>query len=292
MAGRQLRDKRVIASIVVVILVVAFVAAVTYQGRFTSQTSDSDNTSVVGTVSTQSTNFTSSVSGGGASQERTTLHFLNPCNCSYDLSWAWSTYNTLSALKSAANVIVVAQVTATHTVGVNVSNFSFGSFATSEGLIPVTGYNITVTTVMSGSPKLVGSALSVAQIGGASNGTTASVAGYPALSVGQSYVFFLSTLGCVLGGTNELSSLYASIDPTAFITTGGPQGLFSIQGGAVYSLDNTYLQADSWLPVKADGVPLAQFVTEVQSAAVHTTTSQSTTSSVSTSGLSTTTLGC
>ena len=74
------------------------------------------------------------------------------------------------------------------------------------------------------------------------------------------------------------------------VTTGGPQGLFRVQGGNVYSLDNTYPQADSWLPVKADGIPLAQFEAEVEAAT--TTTSQSLTTSTSTSGVSTITAGC
>lgn len=109
-----------------------------------------------------------------------------------------------------------------------------------------------------------------------------SITGYPTLSVGQSYVLFLAFRVC----TNELADLF-----NASVTTGGPQGLFSVQGGNVYSLDNTYPQADSWLPVKADGIPLAQFEAMVQAAPVPTT-SQSITTSTSTTGFSTITAGC
>jgi len=56
------------------------------------------------------------------------------------------------------------------------------------------------------------------------------------------------------------------------MTPGGPQGLFYIQGGNVYSMDNMYPQADSWIPTKVSGVPLSQFVQEIQ-ADVNSTTS-------------------
>ena len=121
-------------------------------------------------------------------RDTTTLHFLYPCNCSYGLSWAWPTYDTLAALKSASLLIVVAQVTSARTVGVNVSDYLGSPSGTSP--IPVTDYSVTVTAVLSGSPSLgPGYTLSLAQIGGTANGTTMGIAGYPTLSVGQSYVF-------------------------------------------------------------------------------------------------------
>jgi hypothetical protein len=51
-------------------------------------------------------------------------------------------------------------------------------------------------------------------------------------------------------------SVLASVD--------GPQGMFYVQAGKSYSFDNVYPQADSWLPIKADGVPLAQFVSDIE----------------------------
>jgi hypothetical protein len=93
--------------------------------------------------------------------------------------------------------------------------------------------------------------------------------GYPTLSVGTSYVFFLTQ-------KSPIQDIYSNFTPT----TGAAQGLFYIQDGNVYSLDNMYPQADAWLPVKANGVPLSEFVAEVQAAAVSTTsTSQSAISS-------------
>jgi len=226
------------------------------------------------------------------------LRFLYPCNCSYDFSWGWRTYQTLGALKAASVAIVVAQVTSARTVGYNVSSdlAQFSNPPADLGLVPVTGYNITVTTVASGGANLLGTSFLVAEIGGTANGTTMSISGYPALSVGQSYVFFISIATCAPAGTSEIPDIYHAVypPPTYFTstTTGGPQGLFTLQGGNVYSLDITYPQADAWLPVKADGIPLAQFVAEVQAAAVPTNVSNSVTNSTSTSGIATTTPRC
>jgi hypothetical protein len=164
----------------------------------------------------------------------------------------------------------------------NLSEFALAVPGTLKGTIPITEYAINATAVMSGGPNLKpGAQLFFAQIGGVSEGTNMSVTGYPTLSVGQSYVFFLTTSGSLLGGTNELINLIET-----GVTTGGPQGLFTIQGGNVYSLNNTYPQADAWLPVKADGIPLAQFEAQVEAAT--TSISESSTSSA---GISTTTLG-
>jgi len=172
-------------------------------------------------------------------------------------------YDTLAALTSASGTVVVGNVTSEQTVGVNVSAV-FGSAAV--GLVPVTNYYIDVTTVISGEWSLEpGDGQLVAQVGGTVGANTMNVTGYPTLSVGQSYVFFLTY-------QSPTSGLYGS----AATTTGAGQGLFYIQGGNVYSLNNLYPQADSWLPVTADGVPLNQFVSEVQAATTNSSTVAST----------------
>ena len=275
--------RRLVASLVIAaILVVTLISAVAYRSESTGSQTSSRETSFFSSGSAASSGLSSETSLG-----TTELHFLYPCNCSYDLKWAWPMYKTLGALKSASSIIVVAQVTSTRTVGVNMSTFPASPFTAPKSLIPVTGYNITVTTVLSGGPGLTGETLFVTQIGGTASGTTMNLAGYPGLSIGQSYVFFLSCCS----GTGELLDLYEALDPYfTYITTGGPQGLFSVQGGNVYSLDNIYPQADAWLPVKANGIPLAQFVAEVQAATVATTVSQSATNSSSTTGYSTSTV--
>lgn len=247
------------------------------------------------TLSGQNSASTSSVTQTGVG-EIGEIHFIAPCNCSYDLTWAWPTYESLADLKATSDFIVVGQVTSTRTVGVNVSGMLSQFYTVPEniGLIPVTGYNITVTSSLAGGFP-TGDSLLVSQIGGSVGPTATSVSGYPTLSVGQSYVFFLASGGCVQGGTDELPTLYDSVYPEpayfTYITVGGPQGLFTVTGGNVYSLDNTYQQADAWLPVKADGVPLIQFASEVQDAA-SASAFQSLTGSTSTSGYSTSTAVC
>ena len=157
--------------------------------------------------------------------------------------------------------------------------------------VPVTLYEVTVIENLAGTATpSVGTTLPVDQVGGTLNGTTWSLSGYPILTVGGTYVLFLGAPGGTVGGiygnttySGPLVSYQSSVDHgEASITVGGPQGLFYVEGGRVYSLDNMYPQVDGWLPVKAAGVPLAQFIQEVQSAANTTTTN--TTSTVTTKG--------
>jgi hypothetical protein len=262
--------------VVTAMVVLALASFLTYYGPLGGQSSSvsgSANSIVGETSSVSSISPKSSVYVGGSSKETTKLDFLYPCNCSYNLGWAWPAYNTLSELKSASGTIVVAEITSTRTLGVNISYFPSPVYPAPRSPIPVTAYNITITTVLFGGPDLKpGVDLTVAQIGGAANGTTMSIVGYPTLSVGLSYIFFLSPSSDVLGAVSELATLYDAVSPSfTLITTAGPQGLFYVQGGMVYSLDNMYPQDDAWLPVKADGVPLAQFILEVQNASTTST---------------------
>jgi hypothetical protein len=181
---------------------------------------------------------------------------ISPCNCTLDLNQDWPEYMTMRDLASSSQAIIVGSVTSEQTIGVN-DSIVFGG---NVGLVPVTAYNVTVTNVLLDrespfQPTLkAGHWTIVPQVGGTFGHTTMNVTGYPTLSVGASYVFFLTNQSPIKG-------VYYS-----FTTTGASQGLFYVQGGNVYSLDHMYPQADSWLPVKANGIPLAQFVQEVQSA--------------------------
>jgi hypothetical protein len=235
----------------IAVLALALISVVAYQHALPAQPSP----------------HTETVSSTQTVQGISQVNLVLPCNCSYDLRSAWPTYQSLADLKSASYAVVVAQVALAQTVGKNLSQFTLaGPVPTLKGVIPITEYTINVTTFVSGGSNLEpGAQLFFAQIGGVSDGTNMSVTGYPTLLVGQSYVFFLSTSGSLLSDTNELLNLIQT-----GITTGGPQGLFSIQGDNVYSLDNTYPQTDGWLPVKVSGMPLAQFVAEVQTATVST----------------------
>jgi len=174
-------------------------------------------------------------------------------------------------LASASTTVIVGNVTAENTIGVN-DSIEFGA---SVPLVPVTDYNVTVTTVLldHGYGLKPGFWTIVPQVGGTFGHTTMNVTGYPTLSVGTSYVFFLTGKPSILGIYYDL-------------TTAGAQGLFYIQGGNVYSLDNMYPQADSWLPVKANGVPLAQFVQQIQPAVASSTTVTQTSSQLTTTTIS------
>lgn len=162
-------------------------------------------------------------------------------NCTFNLPWP--IYQTLGDLKNASPFVVVA----------NVSSAS----VTSVDGVPVTAYQLSVITNIEG-PGVNKSAgmttLPMAQIGGTANGTTVSVQGYPTLSVGSTYVLFLNGPG----------SLYPAYYGGYLTSVGGPQGTFLVQRGQVYSLDTLYPHVDAWLSVKADGVPLSQFISEVQ----------------------------
>ena len=168
------------------------------------------------------------------------------CNGNCTINPPWQTYETLSDLKGASSLVVVANVTGARTLG-------------PDG-VPVTYYNLTVITAIKSNANITqGTQLLLSQIGGTYNGTTMHLEGYPALTVGSEYLFFLGSPGSFLA---QYYGAYGTPD----ISVGGPQGTFLVQGGNVFSLDKVYSQADAWLPVKADGVPLGQFTSEVQQA--------------------------
>jgi len=253
-----------VALVSIVAVFGASLSIVAYQNHFANPSSSSISSSGVpgsetGSVTTptssgasgnQSSGFTTSVIGTSSA------FVINPCNCTVDLSQnAWPQFSSLTALISASYTVVVATVTAVNTVGVNDSSI----FGRNVGLIPVTDYSVTVSQVVSdrvGYGLKPGYRVIVPQVGGTFGHTTMNVTGYPVLAVGQSYVFFLTN-------QTPIPVVYSE----GLTTVGAAQGLFYVQGGNVYSLDKMYPQADAWLPIKASGVPLAEFITQVQSAA-------------------------
>ena len=193
-------------------------------------------------------------------------------NCVIQVPWnsGAQLHKTLGDLILSSADIVVGNVTAISTVAV-------------KG-VPVTVYNVTLIAFLYPldlrtipSP---GTVFTMAQVGGTAAGNTMTLKGYPPLVKGGTYVFFLN----LPGGSAQRSCGAAGVacilipDPTApyvggvdggfaSVTVGGPQGVFSVQGGNVYSMDNLHPQEDAWLPLKVSGVPLAQFITQIQQAA-------------------------
>jgi hypothetical protein len=226
---------------------------VAYQGALGSSTSYfTGSLSATGTSSYESSGSsslaTTATSGGVA--------YILACNCTLNLNKVWPEYETMRNLASSSQAIIVGNVTSEQTVGVD-DSFEFGGSG-SVPLVPVTDYNVTITTVVldRGYGFVPGHWTIVPQVGGTFGHTTLNLTGYPTLSVGASYVFFVTNQSPIWG-------VYAP----HLTTIGGAQGLFYIGGGDVYSLDNMYPQADAWLPIKVSGVPLAQFIQEVQAAA-------------------------
>ncbi|MGP8056399.1 MAG: hypothetical protein ACLP9K_02160 [Nitrososphaerales archaeon] len=167
---------------------------------------------------------------------------LAPCNAVCVVSPPWQVFQSIGELKQASELILIAQVASVST-------------SAGPGGYPVTRYNLTIIRVLVGNSNLtVGGSVSMAQIGGSTQDVTVRVKGYPTLSQGNSYLFFLSAPG------SFLSPYYG----TDFISVGGPQGTFIVQNGNVYSLDTIYPQEDAWLGIKASGTPLSQFIAEVQ----------------------------
>lgn len=170
--------------------------------------------------------------------------------------WTENPYQTVASLVNASWYVFVGNVRAEWTVAV--------------GTIPVTLYNVTAITIL----KLhaltsfipgQGGYVQVGEVGGTAANSTMSLQGYPTLSVGEEYVFFTSPSGGASPNAPFQTEINLSVIGTLVeMTQGGPQGLFNISGGKVYSMDQTYPQTDSWIPTKVSGVPLSQFIAEIQ----------------------------
>jgi hypothetical protein len=190
------------------------------------------------------------------------------CSTTCTLNVDWTSinppYRTLDNLTNASDYVFVGNVTAAWTVA--------------SGDVPVNLYNVTVVTALKSPgdapPLTPGSFFVVGEVGGTIAKETVTVNGYPTLNVDGTYVLFVTPSGgvcCVKGNLATPDAPFSLIvdraifPPIPVMTQGGPQGIFYVRGGDVYSLDNMYPQVDAWLPVKAHGVPLPQFIQEVQS---------------------------
>jgi hypothetical protein len=216
-------------------------------------TSRSDTSHTTGTSTTSSTETVGTVYPYGKNGGIINLHSLYPCNCS--LYAIPTIFPTLQDMIENSTVIWLAKVTAVTVVAVKGAPFTVYSIEAVKDLDVYPGE----------SPSPPGALADVAWFGGTVNGTTMTPVGYPTLSVGESYIFFLTPETTVPNlDTDYWQYLPSTPDfPFTLSTTGGAQGLFNIGDGKVYSLDNMYPQADSWLHVKVDGLPLQAFESEI-----------------------------
>lgn len=263
----------VVAILVVSALLAAFVLGRNSSGNTTTQSSlQSSVQSTDAATSTSAMASTSQTYGVTTNITYDPADIECPTSCTLNVYWSsiYQPYQTLGSLGAAADFVVVGNVTSSLTVAV--------------GDVPVTLYNVTVTTFVKGGEE-IGTNFVMGEVGGAADNKTMAVNGYPTLAVGAAYVLFVTPAGGLYSSngtarlpnapfTNEVGE--AGAPYLVYMTQGGPEGLFYVQDGNVYSLDNMYPQADSWLPVKAPGVPLAQFVQEVQESVSSSTTSQTT----------------
>ena len=182
------------------------------------------------------------------------------------MNHAWesaTTYSTLQELANASTIIVIGNVTSTKTVGVG-----------SNPVVPVTIYNVTVSAVFRhefAGGVVPGLVIPVGMVGGTIGNNTMTVAGYPTLTKGGTYILFLNPAGGIYTGNSRIDAgagfLENYVDTTGdleLMTQGGPQGLYYVQGGMVCSIESIYPQTDAWLPIKLSGTPLAQFIEQLQ----------------------------
>jgi hypothetical protein len=296
--------QRILATVAVSVFLtsVILIAAISYFPSNRPAQTTSSNSVLTSGAAVDSTSVT-------ASNLATTIGFgISPehCNgnCTINVPWTsvYHMYRNFTNLGGDSDFVLLANVSSESTVPING--------------IPVTSYNIKTITELLGNAQISqGQVVQIAQVGGTANGITMNINGSSLLRVGGTYVFFLYGTGgkisivnqgvinttvsqstTVINGTtityqssttvsysitphDPLAQYVAPVDNgSAFISVGGPQGVFIVQGGIVYSLDHLYPQDDAWLPLKVPGVPLAQFIQEVQSAQA-TTTSVSTSSS-------------
>jgi len=227
-----------------------------HPGTSMSETSVTTETSTTSSTSTETlgTIYPYGENGGIVVQDS-----LYPCNCSVYVHPVL--FPALQDLVKYSPLIWLANVTSVTVVAVKGAPFTL---YTIEAIKDLTGY-----PAASESPP--GSLAEAAWFGGTANGTTMTPVGYPTLNVGGTYIFFLTAVDTGIAVPDLTPSYWeylpsnpdAAYEGSVFVTTGGAQGLFNIRDGKVYSLDNMFPQADSWLPVKVDGLPLSAFESEI-----------------------------
>jgi hypothetical protein len=186
--------RRAIGRLVATVALFAAIVGVTfyfvaYQGTLGSSTSSStESSSATGTSSYESSSSLSLatvVTSTGAV-------YIRACNCTVDLHDYLPDYSTMQDLASKSQAIIIANVTSEDTIGADDSS-EFGGPG-SVPLVPVTNYNVTITTVLldRGWGLVPGHWTIIPTLGGTFNHITLNVTGFPTLSVGTTYVFFLT----------------------------------------------------------------------------------------------------
>jgi hypothetical protein len=241
----------------VAFLVIAAAASIAFAQDPHNPHGNGSGSSIVSSSSSITTITVGTLEQGGTIAD----YRLHPCNCSV-LPLRGNPFPTLPDLVD-NSVVWLANVTSRATISVKGVSFTTYNVTDIETLAHdgIANYNAT------------GQVAEMAWVGGTANGTTMNGVGYPTLNVGSLYVFFFGPYSF-----NPNASSY-SIGPPPFgnywlqfdgglaaATTGGAQGLFYVRDGDVYSLNNLYPTDDAWLPVQVNGVPLSQFISEVQSA--------------------------
>lgn len=156
---------------------------------------------------------------------------------------SWVSYPTLKDLKNASDVILVGKIT-------QIASNNSGS-------IPTTDFAVYVNQTIKGNVT-PGSTVLVRQVGAilAGNRTIADQDD-PMMSVGGNVILFLQYECIAPNGSIQTGA--------PFFITGGPQGRFLVKSALAYSLD-TVDQADSWIHVKVNGMPMDQFVSQIEAA--------------------------
>ena len=263
------RHQITMAAVLLALVAVIYIMVSQISLQTVTETHDGSSNSSTALMSTSSSQYslTSSALSTQVSSLNTSVEFvIDPArcgtNCTLNIQWLslWPEYQTLTTLIGASTAVVVANVTSSQTSSVNG--------------VPVTEYHVAVVSDIIGTTPVIGTTLNVAQIVGTS-GVTMNLEGYPSLSIGGTYALFLSStvIHSTSSGTESTvqgvpfgSYIRAVGNGNDLVTVGGPQGLFYVSGGKVFSLDNEFPQDDAWLQVKANGVPLAQFIAEVRAA--------------------------
>jgi hypothetical protein len=131
--------------------------------------------------------------------------------------------------------------------------------------------NVTVVTVfgfniMKFAKGSAADSIFVVDLGGTLGKVTFGYPGSPLLTVGGSYVLFLSNnWRCAPSPPSPPCILPPTPLSTTYYIVANEQGKFVLQNGLVYGMKTLYPQYDYNLAFDADGVPIDQFLSEVSS---------------------------
>lgn len=141
----------------------------------------------------------------------------------------------------------------TKSVDLVVIGFVFTPVSVSTGDIPVTTSEVQVLQVIKPS-TFNAKTVSVEQLGAATININITVKDNPLLKVGDKVILFL------IQGRDDKGNALPS-----YGIAGGPQGQFIVDGDKVYSTDAYYHQTNISLSTRAEGEPLTNFVSKIQS---------------------------